>query len=63
MKRGWFVAALLLAGTPWLALAQDFGREARGRAEVVPKVVVGDAVDLRSADGRALLGLPGATPS
>lgn len=62
MKTGWLAAALLLAGAPLPALAQDLEREARWRAEVVPNVVIGDAIDLRGADGRAFLGLYAATP-
>lgn len=50
-----FAALCGLAVPP--APAQDFEREARWRAEVVPNLVVGDAVDLRGADGRAFLGL------
>jgi predicted alpha/beta-hydrolase family hydrolase len=56
MMRGWLLAAVLcLAALP--APAQDFEREARWRAEVVPNLVVGEAVDLRTTDGRAFLGL------
>lgn len=56
MKRACVLAALCA----WIALpapAQDLEREARWRAEVVPNLVVGDAVELRGADGRAFLGL------
>jgi hypothetical protein len=42
--------------------AQDFEREARWRAEVVPNLVVGEAVDLRDPDGRPFLGLYVAVP-
>lgn len=49
--------ALLAAAAAMPAASQDFDREARWRAEVVPNLVVGDAVDLRAADGRAFLGL------
>jgi len=56
MMRGWLLSAVLcLAALP--APAQDFEREARWRAEVVPNLVVGEAVDLRTTDGRAFLGL------
>jgi hypothetical protein len=56
MMRGWLLSAVLcLAALP--AQAQDFEREARWRAEVVPNLVVGEAVDLRTTDGRAFLGL------
>ncbi len=49
--------ATLLAGLAVAAGAQDYEREARWRAEVVPNLVVGDAVDLQGADGRVFLGL------
>jgi pimeloyl-ACP methyl ester carboxylesterase len=39
------------------ALAQDYEREARWKAEVLGNLVVGDAVDLRLPAGRAFLGL------
>lgn len=55
MKRAWLCAALLCAAA-LPALAQDYEREARWRAELVPNIVVGDAVDPRTADGRALVG-------
>ena len=49
------LAALLLAvasaGRPH---AQDFEREARWRAEVVPGLVTGEAVDIPGPDGRAV---------
>ena len=61
MMRGWLTTAVLcLAALP--ALAQDFQREARWRDEVVPNLVVGEAVDLRTADGRAFLGLYTVSP-
>lgn len=64
MKPGWLAVALLCA-VAMPAPAQDYEREARWRAEVVPNIVVGDAVDLRTADGRTFFGLyvdsPGAT--
>ncbi len=51
------VAAALICAL-WLpSHAQDFGREARWRSEVASGLVVGEAVDLRSSDGRAFLGL------
>jgi hypothetical protein len=56
VKQGWLFAALLCA-VALPALAQDYPREARWRTEVVPNIVVGEAVDLRTADGRAFLGL------
>ena len=49
------VAALLLYATA--ALAQDYEREKRWADEVVPGVVVGDAVWLEGAAGRKFLGL------
>lgn len=49
--------ATLLAGLAAGAAAQDYEREARWRAEVVPNLVVGDAVDLQGVDGRVFLGL------
>lgn len=54
--RSIFLSAVLAlaAGSP--VAAQDLEREARWRAEVVPNVVVGDAVDLQ-AGGRTFLGL------
>jgi predicted alpha/beta-hydrolase family hydrolase len=52
---GFFVVLLCAAALP--VLAQDYEREARWRAEVVPNLVVGEAVDLHTADGRAFLGL------
>lgn len=46
--------AVLAAGQ---ARAQDFDREARWRAEVVPGLVAGEAVDIPGPTGRAFLGL------
>jgi hypothetical protein len=46
--------AVLAAGQ---ARAQDFEREARWRAEVVPGLVTGEAVDIPGPGGRAFLGL------
>jgi len=61
----WWLAAAPLCAVAMPAPAQDYEREARWRAEVAPSIVVGDAVDLRTADGRTFLGLyvdsPGAT--
>ncbi len=37
--------------------AQDYEREARWRAEVVPNLVVGAAVDIPGSDGRRFLGI------
>jgi alpha/beta superfamily hydrolase len=49
--------ALLCALVPAMpALAQDYAREARWRAEVTGNLVVGDAVEIRAA-GREFLGL------
>jgi alpha/beta superfamily hydrolase len=49
-----FVLAVASAGQ---AHTQDFEREARWRAEVVPGLVAGDAVDIPGPGGRAFLGL------
>ena len=46
--------ALIAAGR---AHAQDFEREARWRAEVVPGLVTGESVDIPGPGGRAFLGL------
>jgi len=51
-----FLMTVLLAAAGAPAAAQDYEREERWRAEVVPNVVVGDAVDLQ-AGGRTFLGL------
>ena len=48
------VLALIAAGR---AHAQDFEREARWRAEVVPGLVTGESVDIPGPGGRAFLGL------
>ena len=50
------LAALLLAAA-LPAAAQDYEREKRLAAEVVPSVVVGDAVQLKLPSGREFLGL------
>lgn len=49
-------SALCFACAP-PARAQDFEREARWRDEVVPNLVVGEAVDLPGPHGRSFLGL------
>lgn len=49
-------AALLLAAAA-AANAQDYEREKRWAAEVVPNLVVGDAVQLKLPSGREFLGL------
>jgi hypothetical protein len=52
------LAAVLLAVVAAVqAHAQDFEREARWRAEVVPGLVTGEAVDIPGPGGRAFLGL------
>jgi len=52
------LAAILLAVVAAAqAHAQDFEREARWRAEVVPGLVTGEAVDIPGPGGRAFLGL------
>lgn len=48
-------AFLLAAALP--AAAQDYEREKRWAAEIVPNVVVGDAVNLKLPSGREYLGL------
>lgn len=50
-------AGLLAVASAGVAHAQDFEREARWRAEVVPGLVAGDAVDIPGPGGRAFLGL------
>lgn len=50
------LAALLLAAA-LPAAAQDYEREKRWAAEIVPNVVVGDAVSLKLPSGREYLGL------
>ncbi len=49
--------ALLFAAAALDAPGQDYAREARWRAEVVPNLVVGDAVDLVTPSGRAFLAI------
>jgi alpha/beta superfamily hydrolase len=52
------LAAVLLAVVAAVqAHAQDFEREARWRAEVVPGLVTGEAIDIPGPGGRAFLGL------
>lgn len=51
------LAFLLLCACSLAAAAQDYAREQRWRAEVLGNLVVGDAVELRTAAGRAFLGL------
>lgn len=48
---------LLALASGGRAHTQDFEREARWRAEVVPGLVVGEAVDIPGPGGRAFLGL------
>jgi pimeloyl-ACP methyl ester carboxylesterase len=50
-------AALALALSAAAAAAQDYEREKRWAAEIVPSVVVGDAVQLKLSSGREFLGL------
>jgi hypothetical protein len=52
-----YLLAVVLASLALPATAQDYEREARWRAQVVPNLVVGDAVDLHAGDGRTFLGL------
>ena len=49
--------ALALALCSVQVLAQDYEREKRWAAEIVPNVVVGDPVHLKSPSGREFLGL------
>ena len=49
--------AALLLGLALPALAQDYERERRWASEIAPSLVVGDAVYLKSAQGREFLGL------
>jgi alpha/beta superfamily hydrolase len=51
------VAALIAVSWAAAAHTQDFEREARWRAEVVPGLVVGEAVDIPGPGGRPFLGL------
>jgi hypothetical protein len=51
--RHWPLLTALLAAVSPPATAQDFEREVRWRAAVAPNLAGGDAVELRSADGRA----------
>jgi alpha/beta superfamily hydrolase len=50
-------AVLLAVASAGQAHAQDFEREARWRAEVVPGLVTGEAVDIPGPGGWAFLGL------
>jgi len=50
-------AALALAAAAGCAAAQDYEREKRWAAEVLPNLVVGEAVQLRLPSGREFLGL------
>lgn len=50
------ISVLVLSGTR-PALAQDFARETRWSDEIVPGLVVGDAVWLSGSSGRKFLGL------
>ena len=49
------LAVLLAAALP--AAAQDYEREKRWASEIVPNLVVGDAIQLRLPSGREFLGL------
>lgn len=51
-----FLIAVMASAVGSPAAAQDFEREARWRSEVVPNVVVGEALDLQAGD-RTFLGL------
>jgi predicted alpha/beta-hydrolase family hydrolase len=49
--------SLGLLAIPLHAHAQDYEREARWRTEIEPTIVVGDAVDIKAASGKAFLGI------
>jgi alpha/beta superfamily hydrolase len=51
------LAAAVLALASFAACAQDYGREKRWAEQVVPNLVVGDAVQLRLPAGREFLGI------
>ena len=51
------LAAALLLAAALPASAQDYEREKRWAAEIVPNIVVGDAVQLKLPSGREFLGL------
>jgi len=51
---GLFIALILWTSTP---AAQDYERERRWAAEILPSLVVGDAVQLKLPAGREFLGL------
>ena len=51
------ILAVLLSALAADAMPQDFEREARWRAEVVPSIVVGEAADIPGPGGRPFLGL------
>lgn len=51
-----WLLAIMLAAFALTATAQDYEREARWRAEVVPNIVVGEPVDIAHG-GRSFLGL------
>ncbi len=51
------VLFLLIMGFTCGAAAQDYAREDRWASEVVPALVVGDAVKIKAANGREFLGL------
>ncbi len=52
-----FLLAAALGSLAAPAGAQDYEREARWRSQIVPNLVVGDAVDLPGPGGRTFLGL------
>ena len=56
MKNMLFAALFCLLAQPWAA-AQDYQREKRWADEILPAVVVGDAVQIRAASGREFLAL------
>ena len=59
--RAWLAILLVVLALP--ALAQDYGREKRWSDEIVPGLVVGDAVWLEGPEGRKFLGILTETPN
>lgn len=57
MKCGFAGALAVCAGFASAAAAQDYAREQRWAGQIVPSLVVGDAVSVRLPGGRTFLGL------
>lgn len=51
------LCAAVLGGAAGVASAQDYEREKRWAAEVIPALVVGDAVQIKASSGREFLGI------